>query len=480
MKNMKRVSGLLVAMVTAGILAGCERAKAPPPPPPPEVVVVDVQPQATSLSVELPGRVCAYLVAEIRPQVSGLIRKRLFTEGADVKEGKVLYEIDPSSYQAAYASAEAAVAVAKANHVNSLAAVAAAKANQATAVAARDAAKAALAVAQAAQARAEANAVPLRLRTQRFRELLADKAVSQQDFDDASAAMKQAEAGIESAIATVRGAEADLTRAEAAIEVARADVQKAESAVQSALAAIGSAEAGLETAKINLGYTNIRAPIDGRIGRSAITAGSLVTAHQPVALATIQQIDRVYVDVPQAAADLLRLKQRLAEGRLSSDENQKNVKLTLADGRPYPLEGTLQFRDVTVDPSTGSFILRMVFDNPDSTLLPGMFVRAVVTEGLSQKAILVPQQAVSRDPKGNPLAMVVDQAGIAQMRMLTLERAIADQWLVTAGLAAGDRLIVEGLQRVRPGAPVHVAPPAPAKPVDPPTIQASSPAANAN
>ncbi|HOD84650.1 MAG TPA: efflux RND transporter periplasmic adaptor subunit [Acidobacteriota bacterium] len=480
MTDTKWVRIVLAAVAAAVCVPGCDRGKQAPPPPPPEVATLIMQAQPIPLTVELPGRISAFLVAEIRPQVSGLIQKRLFTEGVDVKEGDVLYEIDPSSYQAACDSAEAAVALAKASHVNSLAAVTAAKAGHATAVASRDAAKAALAATHAAQARAEANAVPLRLRTQRFKDLLADKAVSQQDYDDASAALKQAEAGIQSAAAAVQGAEADVVRAQAAIEVALADIQKAESAVQSAQAGIGSAEAGLRTAKINLGYTQVKAPIDGRIGRSAITTGALVTAHQPVPLATIQQLNRVYVDVPRATTDLLRLQRRLADGRLSQDASRNSVKLILEDNSVYPLHGTLQFRDVTVDPSTGSFILRMVFPNPDNVLLPGMFVRAVVTEGVNENAILVPQQAVSRDPKGNPLALIVDQSGVAQVRMLTLDRTVTDRWLVSKGLSVGDRVIVEGLQRVRPGMPVRAVPLAAAKPDSASTKPASGPATKAD
>ncbi len=445
-------------MLLALFLAGCKGRQESPPPPVPEVATVTVQPQPMVLTTELPGRLAPYLIAEIRPQVSGLLQKRLFTEGADVKAGDVLYEIDPSSYRAAYANAEAAVALAQANHANALAAVAGAKAGHATALAARDAAKAALVAAKAAQSRAEANAVPLRLRAERFHELVADKAVSQQDCDDASAALKQAEAGIESAVALVRGAEANIVGAEAAIQVAEAKIQSAEAAVQSAKAVIGSAEAGLETARINLGYTRITSPISGRIGRSAITTGALVTAHQPAALASIQQLDPIYVDVPQSTAELLRLQRRLADGRLSHNGTQNAVKLILADGAAYPLEGALEFRDVSVDPTTGSVILRMVFPNPNKTLLPGMFVRAVVVEGVNDQAILVPQQAVSRNPKGNPLAMIVDSGGTAQTRMLTLDRAIGDQWLVSSGLAPGDRVIVEGLQRVRPGTTVKEVP----------------------
>ncbi len=471
---------IAAVLLVAFFLAGCDRGQESPPPPVPEVATVTVQPHPMVLTTELPGRSAPYLIAEIRPQVSGLIQKRLFTEGADVKAGDVLYEIDPNSYRAAYANAEAAVALAKANHANSLAAVAGAKAGHATALATRDASKAALVAAKAAQSRAEANAVPLRLRAERFGELVADKAVSQQDFDDVSAALKQAEAGIESAVAMVRSAEANIVGAEAAIQVAEAKIQSAEAAVLSAKAAIGSADAGLETAQINLGYTRITSPISGRIGRSAITTGALVTAHQPAALATIQQLDPIYADVPQSTAELLRLQRRLADGRLSHNGTQNAVKLILADGAAYPLEGTLEFRDVSVDPTTGSFILRMVFPNPDKTLLPGMFVRAVVVEGVNDRAILVPQQAVSRNPKGDPLAMIVDANGVAQARMLTLDRAIGDKWLISAGLAPGDRVIVEGLQRVRPGAPVRAVPFVAGGKESAPAGQATQPATKAD
>jgi len=451
---------VLTVLLGGLLLGGCDRStQSQLPPAVPEVATVTVKPKKMVLTTELPGRTTAFRIAEIRPQASGIIQKRLFTEGADVKAGDVLYEIDPSSYQAAYVNAEAAVAVAKANQVNALAAVAAAKAGHATALATRDAAKAALVAARAAQSRAEANAVPLRLRTERFRELVAEKAVSQQDFDDTSSALKQAEAGIESAVAAVRGAEADIVRTEAAIQVAKAEIESAEAAVQSAQAAIGSAEAGLQTARINLGYTRITAPISGRIGKSGVTDGALVGAYQPIPVATIQQLDPIYVDVTQSTAELLRLKRRSGDGRLNPDgRNQNKVSLVLEDGTAYPLEGTLQFRDVTVDPTTGSVILRGVFSNPDGVLLPGMFVRAVVKEGVSEQAILIPQQAVSRDPKGSPLALIVDTKGKVQQRMLSLDRAIGDQWLVSSGLAPGDHVIVEGILKVRPGASVKEVP----------------------
>jgi membrane fusion protein (multidrug efflux system) len=337
---------------------------------------VTVQPQPVVLTTELPGRTCAYLVAEIRPQVNGLIQKRLFTEGSDVKAGEILYQIDPAPFQAA------------------------------------------LNTAQAALGRSQANLPSIRSRVGRYKDLLADRAVSQQDYDDATSALNQAEADIQ------------------------------------------YWQAMAETARINLGYTRVTAPISGRIGRSSVTDGALVTAYQPVALSTIQQLDPIYVDVPQSTTELLRLQRRLEDGRLNRDgANQEKVKLLLGDGTEYPLEGTLQFRDVTVDPTTGSFILRIVFPNPQGVLLPGMFVRAVVKEGVHEQAILIPQQAVSRDLKGNPITLIVGAEEKVQQRKLTLDRAIGDKWLVSSGLASGDRVLVEGMQKVRPGAAVKVVSP---------------------
>jgi len=358
------------------LLGGCDPLQQSPPPSRiPEVSVVTVQPQQVMLTTELPGRTSAHLVAEIRPQVSGLIQKRLFTEGSYVKTGQVLYQIDPAPFQAVLDNANASLA------------------------------------------RSEANLPAIRSRTERFKELLADKAVSHQDYDDAAAAMKQNEADVQYWRATV------------------------------------------EAASINMGYTRIIAPISGRIGISSVTEGALVTAHQPAALATIQQLDPIYVDVPQSTTEMLRLQRRLEEGRLKYEaRNQNKVKLIMEDGTEYPLEGTLQFRDVTVDPSTGSVLLRVIFPNPKGVLLPGMFVRAVVKEGVNKQALLVPQQAVSRDPKGNPVALIVDAEGIVQQQMLTVDRTIADKWLVSSGIAQGDRLIIEGMQKVRPGASVSVIP----------------------
>jgi membrane fusion protein (multidrug efflux system) len=380
-----RVGVTVLAAVVSGVLAlgGCTRQPqaAAPPAPPAEVGVVTVQPQQVALTTELPGRTSPYLIAEIRPQVNGLIQKRLFTEGSDVKAGDVLYQIDPAPFQAALNNAEAALA------------------------------------------RSQANLPAVRSRVERYKGLLAERAVSQQDYDDALSALNQAEA----------------------------DVQYW--------------KASVETARINLGYTRVTAPISGRIGRSSVTDGALVTAYQPVALATIQQLDPIYVDVPQSTTELLRLNRRLADGRLNRDQaNHDKAKLLLEDGTPYPEEGTLQFRDVTVDPTTGSCILRIVFPNPTHVLLPGMFIRAVVQEGVREQAILVPQQAVSRDLKGNPVALVAGPQDKVQQRMLTLDRALSNQWLVSAGLSAGDRVIVEGMQKARPGAIVKIAAPEAARP----------------
>ena len=360
-----------------------------------EVTVVEINPQRVVITTELPGRTSAYLVAEVRPQVGGIIQSRLFTEGADVKAGDVLYQIDPATYQAAWDSAKAQLA------------------------------------------RAEANISSTRLRAERYRELVEIKAVSRQEYDDAVAALKQAEADIE------------------------------------------AGKAAVETARINLAYTRVTAPITGHIGKSSVTVGALVTASQGMPLATIQQIDPVYVDVTQSSASLLRLQQSFAKGALKRDSaNRARVKLLLEDGTPYAQEGTLQFQDVTVDPTTGSFILRAIFPNPKRVLLPGMFVRAVLEEGVNEKGLLVPQQGVSRDPKGNPLALIVDAEGKVQMRQLTLDRTIDDKWLVTDGLAPGDRVIVEGVQKVRPGSTVKAVPLSEAKAADGKT--AAPPAAKTN
>jgi membrane fusion protein (multidrug efflux system) len=418
-KVKERVGVIFIAIVLFGafLLDGCERQAPPPPPPVPEVATVTVQTQRVVLASELPGRTSPYRVAEIRPQVSGIIQKRLFEEGADVKAGAVLYQIDPAQFQAAYDNAAANLAVVRK---------------------APDRARAALQASIAGVTRQRATLELARTNVQRFEELFKDRAVSASQRDQA---VTEAEV------------------AKATLQAAEAQVESDRQALAAAEAAIPQAEAALETTRINLGYTRVTAPISGRIGKSNVTDGALVAAYQALALASIQQIDPIYVDVPQSTSEMLRLKQKSETGRIrTGGEAQRKVKLLLEDGTAYSVEGTLQFRDLTVDPTTGSVILRMVFANPKYILLPGMYVRAVVQEGIAAQAILVPQQGVTRDPKGNPVALIVDDWGKVQQRMLSLDRAIGDQWLVSSGLAPGDRLIVEGLQRVRPGATVKVVP----------------------
>jgi membrane fusion protein (multidrug efflux system) len=355
---------------------------------PPTVGVVAVQAQRVALDAELPGRTAAYQIAEVRPQVGGLVKARLFREGSDVKAGEVLYQIDPATYQAAYGSAQAALA------------------------------------------KAEANLIPARAKAERYKELATLHAVSQQDHDDAAAALKQAEA-----------------------EVA-------------------SARAALDTDRINLGYTRITAPISGRIGRSSVTPGALVTASQANSLATVQQLDPIYVDVTQPSTSMLQLKRALEAGSLQkSGEGAARVKLRLEDGSTYALPGKLQFSESTVDASTGAVTLRAVFPNPKGELLPGMYVRAVVEEGVKAGALLVPQRAVQRDAAGRPVAWVVGADGKLEQRQLVAERAVGDSWLVTQGIAAGDRVVVEGLQNARAGAAVNAVPWTPQQ-------AASSPAAS--
>lgn len=380
MQTKGRVKAITIVGMLAGylVLTGCGKspgADRKPPMGTPEVAVVTMQPERIAITTELAGRTSAYLVAEVRPQVGGIIQKRLFTEGSDVKAGEVLYQIDPASFQAAYASAKAALA------------------------------------------KSEANIIPARLKAERYQELIKINAVSQQDYDDASAALKQAEADGE------------------------------------------AAKAALETARINLAYTSITAPIAGRISRSSVTMGSLVTASQLTALATILNLDQVYVDVTQSSAEMLRLKQALASGLLKkAGAKEPKVRLLLEDNTPYPLEGTLKFSEVTVDQSTGSIALRTVFPNPKHTLLPGMYVRAIIEEGVKDQAILVPQQGVTRDGKGEPIALVVDESDKVELRVLKVERSIGDKWLVSEGLKPGDRVILEGLQKIRPGSPVKAVP----------------------
>ncbi len=426
--------GLLFVVLCSGLLlSACDQhSQTPSQRPTPQVSFFTVQTSKIQLSTQLPGRTSAFRIAEIRPQVSGLILKRLFTEGSDVKAGQALYQIDPAVFQAALESAMANLDVAHKNV---------------------DRAKSALNASKAGLTRQQATLDLAQINQRRMKELLRDKAVSASDHDQA-----------------VTNAQV----AAAALLAAEAQIDSDKTAIATARAAVKQAEAALKTAKINLAYTKVTAPVSGRIGRSNVTAGAIVTAYQPVPLATIQQLDPIYVDVPQSTADLLRLKSRLKDGRLQQGAGHNKVKLVLEDNASYPLEGTLQFSDVSVDPTTGSVTLRALFPNPNGLLLPGMFVQAVINEGVNAQAILIPQQGVLRDPKGNPYALIVDSESKAAFCPLTLDRAIGNKWLVSAGLAPGDRVIVEGLLMLRPGTPVKAAPfqsGAPASAAQPPAAK---------
>lgn len=362
---------LFISLSLAAALFGCggdKQAAGPAQAQEPEVSITTIAPEQVTLTTVLAGRTSAYQISEVRPQVGGIIQKRTFKEGGDVKVGEMLYQIDPATYQAAYDNAKATLA------------------------------------------KAEANAVPARLKGKRYGNLSKVNAVSQQDNDDAQAAMNQADAEVV------------------------------------------AARAALETARINLSYTRVTSPITGRIGKSNVTPGALVTASQADPLTTVQQTDPMYVDVTQSSAEVLRLKRDLASGKLKkSGTNGAKVKLLFEDGAPYPLEGSLQFSDITVDQSTGVITLRALFPNPQQDLLPGLYVRAVLEEGIEENAILVPQQAVTRDSKGNALVMALKPDNTVEARPITVSRVVGDKWLVSEGLAAGDRIIVEGLQKAKPG-----------------------------
>ena len=380
-----------LALLATGLLAGCgDKGGAPQGQggmPPAAVNVVTLQSGPLMLTTELTGRSAPLRVAEVRPQVSGIILKRLFTEGSDVKAGDLLYQIDPAVYQVAVASAKANLA------------------------------------------KAEANEQSARLKAQRYQELLKVKSISRQDYDDADASWKQAKAEIM------------------------------------------ASKAALRTAEINLGYTRITAPISGRIGKSAVTEGALVTAQQADSLTAIQQLDPMYVDVRQSTADLLRLKRLVAEGKLTQDE-QKGAQVTfqLEDGSTYGEEGSLQFSDVTVDETSGMVTLRVIVPNPHQLLLPGMFMRATLQEGERAQGLLVPQTAVTRTPNGGATVMVVTADNKVELRNVQLSRVVGSNWVVESGLTSGERVIVAGLQKVRPGAVVNPA----EQGADAPSAQAAS------
>jgi membrane fusion protein (multidrug efflux system) len=366
-----RLRSLVAALGIAAALAGCGRGEqGPPPPAPMPVTVVTLQPQEVTLTRELPGRVTPYLVAEVRPQVNGIVARRLYEEGGTVKAGQPLYQLDDALYQAELASAKAALA------------------------------------------RAEATLNTASLNARRSAGLVAINAVSKQDDENARAALQQAEAD----------------RAAAAAAVQRAAV--------------------------TVGYARITAPISGRIGKSTVTQGALVTANQEAPLATVQQLDPIYVDLTQSSAELLNLRQSLASGRLTSAGNVP-VTIALEDGTAYEHTGKLEFADVTVDPGTGSYLLRVVVPNPDQVLLPGTYVRAQIGTGARANALLVPQQGVARDARGGTTALVVNADGKVEVRQVKVSRVVGDRWLVEDGLASGDRVIVEGLQKIRPGDPVQ-------------------------
>jgi membrane fusion protein (multidrug efflux system) len=357
-KRVLKTPGL--ALLGCIVAAGCGPSQ-PPQRPPPDVGVVVIRTEPVQLTTVLPGRTDSYAVSDVRPQVNGILKARLFTEGSNVVAGQPLYQIDPAPYQAAYDNANAALATAKA-------------------------------------------------KAARYAALVRLNAVAPQDYDDAEAAYKEA-------------------------------------------------LANAKAARINLDYTRITAPISGRIGRSAFTQGALVASGQTAALATIQTLDPIYVDIAQSSSELLDLKSAVQGGHLTRNgPASARVTLQLDNGESYPQAGTLQFSEVTVDQSTGAVTLRAIFPNPDGILLPGMFVRATIIEGIQQNAVLAPQQGISRNEKGDPTADIVDAKGIARLRILKTSRVIGDKWLVTDGLKPGDKLIVEGLQKVMPDAPVHAVP----------------------
>ncbi len=358
-------------ILSATLLAGCnDQDEKQAQPQQPQVTVHIVKTAPLSVTTELPGRTSAFRIAQVRPQVSGIILQRHFTEGSDVEAGQSLYQIDPATYQADYDSAKAELG------------------------------------------KSEAAAQIAHLTVKRYVPLVGTKYISQQEYDQAIADARQADA------------------------------------------VVVAAKASVESARINLAYTKVTSPISGRIGKSNVTEGALVTNGQTTELATVQQLDPIYVDVTQSSSDFMRLKQSVEQGNLQKENTASNVELLMENGQPYPLKGTLQFSDVTVDESTGSITLRAVFPNPQHTLLPGMFVRARVDEGVQPDAMLVPQQGVTRTPRGDATVLVVNNESTAETRNVIATQAIGDQWLISDGLKTGDKVIVSGLQKVHPGAKV--------------------------
>ncbi|EGW1916825.1 efflux RND transporter periplasmic adaptor subunit [Salmonella enterica] len=363
---------------SAALLAGCnDQGDTQAHPGEPQVTIDVVETAPLAVTTELPGRTSAFRIAEVRPQVNGIVLKRNFTEGSDVEAGQSLYQIDPATYQADYDSAKGELA------------------------------------------KSEAAAAIAHLTVKRYVPLVGTKYISQQEYDQAIADARQSDA------------------------------------------AVVAAKAAVESARINLAYTKVTSPISGRIGKSNVTEGALVTNGQSTELATVQQLDPIYVDVTQSSNDFMRLRQSVEQGSLHKDSASRTVELVMENGQVYPLKGTLQFSDVTVDESTGSITLRAVFPNPQHSLLPGMFVRARIDEGVQPNAILVPQQGVTRTPRGDAMVMVVNDKSLVEARNVVAAQAIGDKWLISEGLKPGDKVIVSGLQKARPGVKVKATTDAP-------------------
>lgn len=379
LNDLKKAALCVAAGFAVSMLGGCDSQKSAGAPGgaaaqrAPQVSVTEIQPTELAMKTTLQGRTAPYLVADVRPQVAGILQKRLFKEGSEVKEGQALYQIDPAVYEAAVASAKAELQ------------------------------------------RAQAVLYQTRLTANRYAQLVKTNAISKQNNDDAQAAYKQAQA------------------------------------------AVAAAEAGLKNAQINLDYTTVRSPISGRIGRSLVTPGALLSAHQAQNMAVVQTLDPIYVDVTQSSKEILSLKKDIAAGKLKTKGGAIPVTLIMEDGTKYPQTGELTLSEVSVDPGTGTITLRAEFSNPENILLPGMFVRTELPQGTMEKALLVPQRAVMREANGTPYVYVVEAGKIAIRRLVT-HRTQGQNWIVEEGLKPGEKVVIEGLQRIRPGVPVQIVP----------------------
>ena len=379
LNDLKKAALCVAAGFAVTMFGGCDSQKSTGAPAgagaqrAPQVSVTEIQPTELDMTTTLQGRTASYLVADVRPQVAGILQKRLFKEGSEVKEGQALYQIDPAVYEAAVASAKAELQ------------------------------------------RAQAVLYQTRLTANRYTQLVKTNAISKQNNDDAQAAYKQAQA------------------------------------------AVAAAEAGLKNAQINLDYTTVRSPISGRIGRSLVTPGALLSAHQAQNMAVVQTLDPIYVDVTQSSKEILSLKKDIASGKLKTKGGAIPVTLIMEDGTKYPQTGELTLSEVSVDPGTGTITLRAEFPNPDNILLPGMFVRTELPQGTMEKALLVPQRAVMREAHGTPYVYVVEDGKIATRRLVA-HRTQGQNWIVEEGLKPGEKVVIEGLQRIRPGVPVQIVP----------------------